>query len=60
MATIDTLTVDARKIISNVTISVRMKGFGVAKARLWLASKIMCLAGLVAGCQCEVETDFNP
>ena len=55
----DTLTVDAREIMSKVTIEVRMKGFGAAKARLWLAGKIMAFAGLVAGCECEVTTDFS-
>lgn len=57
MAEIATM-IDAKTVMRRCTIRVRVKGLGVAKARLWLAAKIIALAALVAGCAFEVESEF--
>lgn len=49
--------VSATKLMSGITLRVRLKHLGVLRARLRLAVRIIQIAGLVAGCTIELETD---
>src|SRR3546814_4264969 len=50
MATIE---LSAPKLMENVTLRVRF--VNVLRARIWVATRIIMLAGLVAGCNIEIE-----
>jgi len=48
-----TVTLSMPKLISTLTLRVRFAR--VASARLWLASRVMQLAGVIARCDVEIE-----
>ena len=41
--------------LSGITIRVRFTGLGVARARLWIAQRVMRLAGYIAGTNLEID-----
>lgn len=49
------LTIPVGDVMGGLTLKVRITGVGVAKARLWLASRLMVVAAWVAGCGVEIE-----
>ncbi len=56
MATMpDTLVVDLMKQMRNVTLTIEIKRSHELRVRLWLAARLIHLAGWVAGCRLKVE-----
>lgn len=49
-----TITLSMPKLISTITLRVRF--VRVAGARLWLAAHVIRLAGVIAGCDVEIDT----
>jgi len=45
----------ASDYLAGVTIRVRITGLGVARARLWIAQRVMRLAGYIAGTNLEID-----
>lgn len=49
------LEVSASHAMSNHTLSVKVTGLQVMKARLWLGMRLLRLAAAVIGCKIEIE-----
>lgn len=47
--------VNMGKVLSSVTIYVKVVGVKPARARLWLGAQVMKLASLIIGCSLEIE-----
>lgn len=50
--------INMAKVISSVTINVRVTGMAMAKARLWAGAQVMKLAALIMGCGIELEAEI--
>jgi hypothetical protein len=44
------------KVVRGITLHVRITGMAVAKARIWLGTRLIVLAAYIIGCGVEVET----
>jgi hypothetical protein len=55
MASVGTYTVEASDLLRSHTISVRVKGMGRARVRLWLCVQIIRLAAFVGGLGLKIE-----
>jgi hypothetical protein len=47
--------IDAAELMRGVTMTVTLRGLRVLRVRIWLASKLIALAALVAGCCVRME-----
>jgi hypothetical protein len=43
------------KVVRDITFDIRITGQKVAKARLWLGTRIIMLAALIIGCTINID-----
>ena len=58
MARPEPIDMDARKIVRNITVTVRIAHFREMKVRAWIGSRLMLLGAKIAGVRL-VYTDNN-
>lgn len=49
--------VDANDALNHMRLNVTIKGMARLKVRLWIATRLIMLAGWVLGCDIHVEKD---
>lgn len=55
MARVSSVSVPMSAAMASLTINVRITGMKVARARLWLGTRVMMLAAVVIGCGIEFD-----